>query len=241
MGSLEALFPARDRLQKRSSRWVTNLGLVVIDTLAIRILFPIIAIGAAFWANTHGWGLLNLISLPTWLAVLLAVIILDMMIYWQHVAFHKIPILWRLHKVHHADRDLDASSGLRFHPVEIVISMLYKMGVVILLGAPVLAVIIFEILLNACALFNHANVRLPNWLERPLRQVMVTPKAAPYSSLGYRAGDEYELRIFSYLVGQDFPVLYGQARRQTHPRSERISNGCPVGLWWSLIAPFKRN
>jgi len=137
-------------VQTRTRRWSTNFGLVVIDTLAIRFLFPVIAVGAALWAQETGWGALNLLSLPNWAAILLAVVILDMMIYWQHVAFHKIPILWRLHKVHHADRDLDASSGLRFHPVEIVISMAYKMVIVVGLGAPVLAVIIFEILLNGC-------------------------------------------------------------------------------------------
>ena len=241
MGALEALFPARDRVQKRSSRWVTNLGLVIIDTLAIRILFPVIAVGAAIWAQSNGWGLLNLVLLPSWLAVALAVIILDMMIYWQHVAFHKIPVLWRLHKVHHADRDLDASSGLRFHPVEIAVSMLYKMGIVILLGAPVIAVIIFEILLNACALFNHANVRLPNWLERPLRQVMVTPKLhrIHHSVIERETNTNYGFSVIwwdkifrSYTDTPDGELTLGLNGYQTD---------APSSLWWSLIAPFKRN
>ena len=241
MGALEALFPARDRLQKRSSRWVTNLGLVIIDTLAIRLLFPIIAVGAAFWASANGWGLLNLIPLPTWLAVVLAVIILDMMIYWQHVAFHKIPVLWRLHKVHHADRDLDASSGLRFHPVEIVISMLYKMVIVVALGAPVAAVIIFEIILNACAIFNHANLRLPRWIERPLRQVVVTPKLhrIHHSVLERETNTNYGFSVIwwdkifrSYTDKPAGELTLGLNEYQTD---------APSGLWWSLVAPFKRN
>lgn len=241
MVALETLFPARDRVQKRSSRWVTNLGLVIIDTLAVRLLFPFIAVGAAFWASANGWGLLNLIPLPTWLAVVLSVIILDMMIYWQHVAFHKLPVLWRLHKVHHADRDLDASSGLRFHPVEIIISMVYKMGIVIVLGAPVLALIIFEILLNACAIFNHANVRLPRWIERPLRQVVVTPKLhrIHHSVLERETNTNYGFSVIwwdkifrSYTDKPEGELTLGLNEYQTD---------APSGLWWSLVAPFKRN
>lgn len=241
MGTLEAMFPAHERLQKRSSRWVTNIGLVIIDTLAIRLLFPIIAVGAALWAQTQGWGVLNLVVLPNWISVILAVIILDMMIYWQHVAFHKIPWLWRLHKVHHADRDLDATSGLRFHPVEIVISMVYKMIVVVALGAPVLAVIIFEIILNACALFNHANVRIPLLIERPLRKIMVTPAL-------HRIHHSVIERETNTNFG--FSVIWWDKifRSYTDTPSGQLTLGlneyqtdAPSNLIWSLIAPFKRN
>lgn len=241
MGGLETLFPARKRVQKRSSRWFTNIGLVVIDTLVIRLLFPVIAVGAALWAKEEGWGLFNLISLPQWLGVLLAVILLDMMIYWQHVAFHRIPVLWRLHKVHHADRDLDASSGLRFHPVEIVISMIYKMVIVVALGTPVVAVIIFEILLNACAIFNHANVRLPKWLERPLRLVMVTPALhrIHHSVIERETNTNFGFSVIwwdkifrSYTDQPAGKLTLGLSEYQTD---------APSGLWWSLIAPFKRN
>ena len=242
MSALEALFPARERLQKRGRRWPTNLGLVVIDTLAIRILFPVIAVGAALWAQPQGWGILNLISsLPVWATVLVAVIILDMMIYWQHVAFHRIPVLWRLHKVHHADRDLDASSGLRFHPVEIVLSMVYKMAIVVALGAPVMAVIIFEILLNACALFNHANVRLPRWLERPLRQIMVTPALhrIHHSVIERETNTNFGFSVIwwdklfkSYTDTPEGTLTLGLSEYQTDE---------PSGLIWSIIAPFKRN
>ena len=241
MGALEAAFPARERVQTRTARWTTNLGLVIIDTLAIRLLFPVIAVGAALWAETQGWGVLNLITLPTWAAVFITVILLDMMIYWQHVAFHRIPILWRLHKVHHADRDLDASSGLRFHPVEIVISMVYKMIVVVALGAPVIAVIIFEILLNACALFNHANVRLPRWIERPLRLIMVTPALhrIHHSVIERETNTNFGFSVIwwdkifkSYTDKADGELTLGLSEYQTN---------APSNLWWSLIAPFKRN
>ena len=241
MSALEALFPARERVQTRTRRWGTNFSLVVIDTLAIRLLFPVIAVGAALWAQTRGWGLLNLAIMPFWMKVLLAVIVLDMMIYWQHVAFHRIPSLWRLHKVHHADRDLDASSGLRFHPVEIVISMIYKMGIVAALGAPVLAVIIFEIVLNACAVFNHANVRLPRWIERPLRLVMVTPALhrIHHSVIERETNTNYGFSVIwwdkifkSYTDIPEGKLTLGLNEYQTDE---------PSGLIWSLIAPFKRN
>ena len=240
MSALEALFPARERVQTRTRRWSTNFGLVVIDTLAIRLLFPVIAVGAALWAQTQGWGLLNFAVIPFWVKVLFAVIVLDMMIYWQHVAFHRIPILWRLHKVHHADRDLDASSGLRFHPVEIVISMIYKMGIVVALGAPVLAVIIFEIVLNACAVFNHANVRLPRWIERPLRLVMVTPALhrIHHSIIERETNTNYGFSVIwwdkifkSYTDVPEGQLTLGLNEYQTDE---------PSGLIWSLTAPFKR-
>lgn len=241
MGALEAMFPARQRVQKRASRWVTNLGLVIIDTLAIRLLFPVIAVGAALWAQTQDWGLLNLTALPNWAAVLIAIIVLDMMIYWQHVASHRIPVLWRLHKVHHADRDLDASSGLRFHPVEIILSMLYKMIIVVALGAPVLAVIIFEIILNACALFNHANVRLPRWVEQPLRQVLVTPALhrIHHSVIERETNTNFGFSVIwwdkifrSYTDKPKGELTLGLSEYQTD---------APSNLIWSLIAPFKRD
>ena len=240
MSVLEAFFPARKRVQGRPRRWFTNFGLVVIDTIAIRLLFPVIAVGAGLWAESKGWGILNNVTLPVWLKITLAVIILDMMIYWQHVASHHIPILWRLHKVHHADRDLDASSGLRFHPVEIVLSMIYKIGLVILLGAPVLAIIIFEILLNACAIFNHANVRLPQWLDRPLRYVIVTPSLhrIHHSIVERETNSNFGFSVIwwdkifkSYTDRPSGKLTLGLKEYQTD---------APSSLVWSLFAPFRR-
>jgi len=156
-------------------RWPGNLGLAVFGTLLVRLTLPITAIGTALWAEAQGFGLLPALDLPTWLALPLAVIALDLLVYLQHRVFHAVPMLWRLHRVHHADPELDATSALRFHPLEILLSMLVKMAAVLALGAPPMAVLAFEVLLNATALFNHAAVRLPPAVERRLRRILVTP------------------------------------------------------------------
>jgi len=175
MALWEVLAPRRALTVSKAVRWVNNIGLVVFNTLLLRWLFPAAAVGVASFAWTQGWGVLNYIDIPYWLSVLVAVIILDFIIYLQHVMVHAVPALWRLHRVHHADLDFDVTTGARFHPVEIIISMLIKFAVIIALGPPVLAVIIFEILLNAVAMFNHSNVRLPLAVDRVLRLFVVTP------------------------------------------------------------------
>jgi len=162
------------RLPKRA-RWTANLGLVALDTVVLRTLFPAAAVGAAAMAAERGWGLLALLGLPGWAAVPLSVVALDLAVYLQHLVFHAAPTLWRLHLVHHADLDFDLTTGLRFHPVEIVVSMLLKISVVVALGPPVLGVLLFELLLNGSAMFNHGNVRMPAALDRVLRAVLVTP------------------------------------------------------------------
>ncbi len=156
-------------------RWPANLGIVMLDSLVVRLLIPAGAMGAALWAAENGWGLFNLVELPGWAAVVVAVILLDMVIYAQHVLVHAVPLLWRLHMVHHSDRDIDVTTGLRFHPLEIIFSMLIKMSVVILLGVPALAVLIFEVVLNGMAMFNHSNVRLPKAVDTIIRILFVTP------------------------------------------------------------------
>ncbi len=171
----EAAFPRRRRTQPRAARWFTNISLIVIDTLLLRLALPIVALGMASMAQARGWGLFNALDWPVWLEIVLAVALLDMAIYWQHVATHKIPILWRLHKVHHVDRDLDVTSGFRFHPLEIIVSMLFKLALVAALGPALIAVFIFEVLLNAGSMFSHANLRLPLGLDRVLRWAIVTP------------------------------------------------------------------
>ena len=157
------------------SRWPGNLGLGVLGALLLRLLLPAAAIGAAAWAETRGLGLLPWLDIPGWVAVLSGVLLLDLLIYWQHRVTHVVPLLWRLHRVHHADPALDATSALRFHPVEILLSMLLKMAAVVALGVPPLGVLLFEVLLNATAMFNHAAIRLPRGLERVLRWAVVTP------------------------------------------------------------------
>ncbi len=171
----EACWPRRRRGLSRFRRWPTNLGLVLINSLLLRLLFPTAAVGAAVWTQQQGLGVLPLSGIPAPLQWLLGFILLDLAIYGQHVVFHKVPLLWRLHRVHHTDCDLDVTSGLRFHPVEIVLSMCFKWLVIVALGVPATAVLAFEIVLNACAMFNHANLRLPLRVDALVRRILVTP------------------------------------------------------------------
>ncbi len=175
MAGWEALAPRRARSVSRWIRWPSNLGIVAVNTLLLRILIPTAAVGLAITGEARGWGLLNALALPTWLAVVLAIVLLDLAIYLQHVMFHAVPALWRLHRMHHADLDFDVTTGARFHPIEILLSMVLKLGVIAALGAPALAVLAFEVLLNATSMFNHANARLPDGLDRVLRWFIVTP------------------------------------------------------------------
>lgn len=175
MAGWELAAPRRRQDIPRVLRWTNNLALVVVDTIILRLTFPILAVGLALIAQERGWGLSNALDLPLWLAVLLSILLLDLAIYVQHVLFHAVPGLWRLHRMHHADLEFDVTTGLRFHPVEIVLSMGIKLAVVAALGAPAVAVLLFEVLLNATALFNHANIRLPGGLDRVLRWFVVTP------------------------------------------------------------------
>jgi sterol desaturase/sphingolipid hydroxylase (fatty acid hydroxylase superfamily) len=171
----EALAPRRARAFPRSVRWPDNIGLVFLDTALVRVVAPGAAIAVALAAEAHGWGLLNAAALPAWIAIPLAVVALDLAIYFQHVMFHAVPALWRLHRVHHADLDFDVTTGARFHPIEILISVAIKMAAVAAIGAPAVAVLVFEVLLNATAMFNHANGRLPPALDGWLRLLVVTP------------------------------------------------------------------
>lgn len=156
-------------------RWTNNLALVVLDTAILRLTFPIIAVGLAVMAEERSWGLFNNIEAPAWVAIVVSMLLLDLAIYPQHVMFHAVPGLWRMHRMHHADLDFDATTGLRFHPVEILISMGIKLAVVAALGPPAIAVLLFEVILNATALFNHANIDLPRPVDRVLRLFVVTP------------------------------------------------------------------
>ena len=175
MAVLETALPRRARALDRGRRWPSNLGLVALGTVVVRLVFPITAMGVAMAAEARGVGLIPWLGLPPWAEVLAAVVLLDLAIYLQHVLFHAVPGLWRLHRMHHADLDFDVTTGLRFHPVEIILSMGLKLMVVVALGAPPLAVLVFEVLLNATAMFNHANLRLPAALDRVLRPLLVTP------------------------------------------------------------------
>lgn len=171
----ELAAPRRRREVPRVIRWSNNLALVVVDTAILRLAFPVLAVGLSGLAQARGWGLFNVLDLPLWVEVVAAFLILDLAIYLQHVLFHAVPGLWRLHRMHHADLDFDATTGLRFHPVEIVLSMAIKLAIVGAVGAPPVAVLVFEVILNATSLFNHGNVRLPPAVDRILRLVLVTP------------------------------------------------------------------
>jgi sterol desaturase/sphingolipid hydroxylase (fatty acid hydroxylase superfamily) len=171
----EALSPRRRPALTRHDRWPHNLGLLLVDILVLRFLAPGAAIAVAFAAHAGGWGLLNTIALPLWFELLVAVVLLDLVIYFQHVMFHAVPTLWRLHRVHHADVDFDVTTGVRFHPIEILFSTGLKCASVAAFGAPAAAVLIFELLLNATAMFNHANASVPPVIERWLRWLVVTP------------------------------------------------------------------
>lgn len=242
MAVAEALMPRRRLTAHKPQRWVSNLSLVGLNTLAARLLFPVGAVGMAVAAEANGWGLLNNIQIPSWLAVLVAFVLLDLAIYLQHVLFHAVPLLWRLHMVHHADLDIDVSTGLRFHTIEIVLSLGIKLAVVSLLGAPALAVLIFEIALNATALFNHSNVRLPGWLDRALRLIVVTPdmhrvhhSARPHET---NSNFGFNLPWWDFLLGTycaqpeagHEQMMIGLAEFRDEKRAE--------GLPWMLVLPF---
>ncbi len=171
----EIIAPRRVLTLSKTLRWANNLGLVFFNSMVLRLLFPAAAVGVAAFAQTHGWGLLNYYQLPFVLAVVLTVVAMDFIIYLQHVMVHAVPLLWRLHRVHHADLDYDVTTGARFHTLEIILSMLIKFATIIVIGAPVVAVIIFEVVLNALAMFNHGNVGLPKSLDSFLRWFIVTP------------------------------------------------------------------
>jgi len=171
----EVFAPRRKLSLSKLKRWPSNFAIVFLNTLILRLVFPAAATGMAVYAEQKGWGLFNSIGIPSVITIIASVIILDMIIYWQHVIFHRIPLFWRFHRMHHADLDIDVTTGARFHPGEIIISMLIKFVAIMFLGVPVIAVIVFEVILNAMAMFNHSNAKLPLGLDRILRLFIVTP------------------------------------------------------------------
>ncbi|MEW6683688.1 MAG: sterol desaturase family protein [Nitrospirota bacterium] len=175
MAVWELMAPRRPLTAARMKRWPTNLSIVLLNTLTAHLLFSTTAVGAAVLAAQNQWGVLNLVEWPAGLRVLAALVAMDFALYLQHVVFHAVPILWRLHMMHHADLDVDVTTGARFHPIEIVLSMVIKLAAIALIGAPPMAVLTFEVVLNATSMFNHSNVRMPRRLDRALRWIVVTP------------------------------------------------------------------
>lgn len=217
---LERLRPRRTFDARHRLRWPANFGLVITDT-AMLWLIPVATVGAAFRAQAHGWGLFNLIELPAWSELLLSWLLLDGAIYWQHRLLHTIRALWPLHRVHHSDIEFDASSGVRFHPAEILLSVVFKSTVVIALGAPPIAVLLLETTVNALALFNHSNVRLPDWLDRALRLLIATPDVHRVHHSVHR--DETDSNYATTLTIWDH--LFGSYRRAPRDGHERMRIG----------------
>ena len=240
----EAAFPRRTRAFPRRQRWQTNIAITVIDAVTLRLLavvLPLLAIGAAMDAAGQGWGLLNQIDLPTWVAVVFAVLIFDFAIWLQHLISHKVPLFWRFHRVHHSDRDFDVTTAVRFHPVEIAVSMLLKIGLGYGIGPPVLGILLFEILLNGTAMFNHANIRLPLPLDAVIRRVLVTPDMhrVHHSVLREEHDSNYG---FSLSVWDRIFATYVAQPKQGHDDMTiglQWQDDRPNRLGWSLRLPFR--
>jgi len=242
---LEALAPRRRRSEPRSTRWLTNWAIILLDTLTLRLLalaLPMLAVGAALDAEAQGWGLMNRVDGASAVKIVATVLIFDFAIWLQHLVTHKIPLLWRIHRVHHADRDIDVSTAIRFHPLEIALSMLLKIGLVYLLGPPAVGMVLFEIVLNGTAMFNHANMRLPLWLDAILRRVLVTPDMhrVHHSDLRREHDSNYGFalsiwdRIFGTYVAQPAKGHDGMTV------GLQWKDDRPARLGWSLLLPFVR-
>lgn len=238
----ESLRPRRTRRESRLWRWSGNFGILVISTLLLRLVLPMGAVAAGLSAQASEIGLLQQISMPEMLRIALGIVALDLLIYLQHRVFHKVPILWRLHQVHHADRDFDVSTALRFHPIEILMSIGIKIGAVYALGVPAVAVLLFEILLNGAAMFNHGNLRLGPRFDALLRLVLVTPDM-------HRVHHSTKIDETNSNYGFNLPWwdrIFGTYRKQPSAGQEHFIVGLPEyqeqrqSLWWMLLLPFQK-
>ncbi len=246
LACIELIIPRRDLQSIKSRRWFTNLTIAAIGNGAVRLMgmiaLPIVALSAAVYANSHGWGILNYMGLPVWANIIISIVVFDFAIYVQHVASHHIPILWRLHKVHHADTDIDVTTAVRFHPLEIMLSMLYKVVIVFLIGPPVFAVVVFEIILSSCAMFNHSNILLPSGVDRVLRLFLVTPDMhrVHHSVHENETNSNYgfNIPVWDYIFG-----TYIRQPKDGHVGMkiglEEYQSPKPTGLGWSLLLPVK--
>jgi sterol desaturase/sphingolipid hydroxylase (fatty acid hydroxylase superfamily) len=242
MALLEQLLPRRRRTGVRFLRWTTNLGILFSGSLPLRFIFPLLAPAAALLAADRGWGLLHYSGLPAAADWVITLVVFDVIIYAQHVIFHRIGIFWRFHRVHHTDRDLDASTALRFHPIEIWLSMAIKIGAVFLIGPPAGAVILFEIILNGMALFNHSNFHLPEKLDGILRLAVVTPDMhrVHHSDIRRETDSNFGFNL----------SLWDRLFRTYTAQPEKGHDGMTIGLRefpeagkrhliWTLILPFR--
>ncbi len=247
MASVELIRPKRRLTVSKARRWLTNLGIAGIDALVLRLMtmlaVPVAAVAAAFFARERGLGLLNQVAWPDWIKLGIALLVLDLAIWVQHLVSHKVPLFWRIHQVHHADRDIDVTTAVRFHPIEIALSMLWKIVVVVPLGASPFAVFLFEVILNACAMFNHANIALPSWLDRSLRLFIVTPDMhrVHHSVLRSEHDRNYGFnlslwdRLFRTYLAEPKAGQQGMTIGLNPYQSE-----APTRFGWSLWLPFRR-
>ncbi len=242
MGLWESIAPRRPSAFSKARRWVTNLGISVVNGLLLRTLVPVLAVGAALWADGQSIGLLNHFKVAPLVAGIIAFVALDLLIYGQHVLFHRVPLFWRVHQVHHTDPDIDTSTAIRFHPIEILLSMVIKIVAVVLLGAPAAAVIIFEIALNATALFNHGNVRIPKSLDSLIRQVFVTPDMhrVHHSVIQTETDSNFG---FNFSIWDRLFGTYQAQPEKGHQDMEiglrEYRDSSPTQAIWSLILPFR--
>jgi len=242
LGIVELLIPRREFGRHKLRRWITNLSIVGLDGFVLRLVFPILAVGVGEYVHSHGYGLFGFLNWPSWLELVLSVVLLDLAIYIQHVATHKIPALWLLHQVHHADTEVDVTTGTRFHPLEIVLSMVYKFAVILLIGPSAFAVFLFEVLLNVFAMFSHANIKLPGYIDSPLRRLIVTPDMhrIHHSTLIRETDSNYgfNLSIWDRLFGTyiETPKL-GHSAMQIGLSPYQSKK--PSTLIWSLLLPFR--
>ncbi len=242
MAVWELAAPRRPLVASRPQRWFSHLAVVVLGTVLVRLIFPVLAVGLASLAEARGWGLLNVVAIPWWLALIASVLVLDLAIYIQHVTFHAVPILWRLHMMHHADRDFDVTTGVRFHPFEIVLSMVIKLAVIAALGPPAVAVVVFEVVLSATSLFNHGNVRIPRGLDRVLRMFVVTPEMhrVHHSVLAHETNSNFGFNLpwWDRLFGT-YRAQPGDGHKDMTIGLTQFQDRGPENLWWMLVLPFR--
>jgi sterol desaturase/sphingolipid hydroxylase (fatty acid hydroxylase superfamily) len=248
MAVFELVSPRLERAEMagalKTQRWLTNLSMVVLSSILLRIVFPAAAVGAAVWARQNGWGVLAPLGMNPAIAGVVAFVLLDFAVWLEHVASHKIPLLWRFHRMHHADTGFDVTTGLRFHPIEILVSMIWKSAIILCLGPPVVAVLIFEIVLNGTAMFNHSNARLPLRLDRLLRRAIVTPDMhrVHHSTIRRETDSNYGFNL------PFWDRLFGTYNDQPAKGHEDMDIGLdewrgsePASLTWSLRLPFRRD
>lgn len=247
MAAFELLSPRLERDEMlgalKARRWLTNISILLLSSLALRVVFPLAAVGTALWAAENGYGLFQVFEVSPWIAGIAAFVILDFAVWLEHVVSHKIPLLWRIHRMHHADPGFDLTTALRFHPLEIVLSMFWKALIIVCLGPPAVAVLVFEIVLNGTAMFNHSNAKLPLGLDRIVRRILVTPDMHRVHHSSYRPETDsnygFNFPFWDYL----FRTYCAQPRlghQEMEIGLETYRDRAPTRLVWSLLLPFKK-